>query len=169
MKVLFYQIIAILVCLSSCQTTDKNFDNDAQEQISDSLKTVAIHFLRSWEPPFNPDKAINLFTQSKDFHLVIDGFTTKTFEEWKDGVPNYMADDDSFFKSYKHEIKDIRTVVLSPESGVVTITYIWDNISSKDDTHKRVDGAITLTCRQEKDGWKIVHYHGSHGDERIVE
>ena len=51
----------------------------------------------------------------------------------------------------------------------MTITYVWESISRQDDIHKRVDGAITLTCRQEKVGWKIVHYHGSHGDERIVE
>ena len=142
--------------------------NKIDKEVSDSLKTLAISFLRSWEPPFNPDKAVSLFTKTEDFYLVIDGFETESYNEWEEGVPNYMADDDSFFKSYKHEIKDIRTVVLSPKSGVVTITYIWDNISNKDDTHKRVDGAITLTCRQEKDVWKIVHYHGSHGDENIV-
>ena len=162
-------IIAISIYSCNCQTTDDSFNKDVQEQVSDSLETIAIDFLRSWEPPFNADKALNLFTQSNDFHLVIDGFITNTFEEWKNGVPNYMSDDDYFFKSYKHEIKDIRTVVLSPKSGVVTITYVWESISRQDDIHKRVDGAITLTCREEKAGWKIVHYHGSHGEDRIVD
>jgi hypothetical protein len=169
MRILFNLIIAILICLSSCQSTDESLSIEKQEHISNTLKTLAIDFLSSWEPPFNPDKALMLFTQSEDFHLVIDGLITTTFKEWKDGVPNYMADDDYFFKSYKHEIKDIRTVVLSPNSGVVTIIYIWDSISRKDGIHKRVDGAFTLACRKEKVGWKIVHYHGSHGDERIVE
>lgn len=169
MRFLFYVIIAIAICFCSCQITSNEIDSDVKDQISDTLQTMAIDFLRSWEPPFNPDKALNLFTQSKVFYLVIDGYTTNTFNEWQEGVPNYMADDDSFFKSYKHEIKDIRTVVLSPNSGVVTITYVWDNISRKDDIHKRVDGSITLACRKEKAGWKIVHYHGSHGDEKVVE
>jgi hypothetical protein len=169
MRFLFFLIIGASISLCSCQTADKSMSSEVQAQVSDTLKTIAVDFLRSWEPPFHPDKALSLFTQSKDFHLVIDGFPTNTFKEWKEGVPNYMADDNYFFKSYKHEIKDIRTVVLSPKSGVVTIIYIWDNISKKDDTHNRVDGAITLTCRQEADGWKIVHYHGSHGEERIVE
>lgn len=159
----------MLICLSSCQNANESFNTDLQEQVSDSLEKLATDFLESWEPPFYPDKALNLFTQSNDFYLVIDGIKLETFKEWKDGVPNFMADDDYFFKSYKHEIQDIRTVVLSSESGVVTITYIWDNISRKDNIHKRIDGAATLICRLEEAGWKIVHYHGSHGEEEIIE
>lgn len=169
MNSLFSFIILILMCSASCQYTNKDLNDDQQDQVSDSLEKLATDFLKSWEPPFKPDKALSLFTQTDDFYLVIDGFKTETFKEWKEGVPNYMADDDYYFKSYKHEIHDIRTVVLSPESGVVTITYVWDNISRKDDMHKRIDGAITLSCRLEESGWKIVHYHGSHGDEEIID
>jgi hypothetical protein len=146
---------------------NKETEVSIEGHISDSLRSIAISFLRSWEPPFNPEKALSLFTQSDDFYLVIDGFDIDSFNEWSNGVPNYMADDNYFFKSYKHEIKDIKTVALSPNVGVVTITYIWDNIS-KDDIHKRIDGAATMTCRFEDEKWKIVHYHGSHGEEQIV-
>ncbi len=90
------------------------------------------------------------------------------YAEWAEGVPDFMSDDSYFFKSYKHEIKDIKTVVLSPDAGVVTIIYIWDSVSSED-VHARTNGAITLTCRREDDGWKIVHYHGSHDDEKVME
>ena len=156
-----------LILFSSCQTVNQEQEASIEGQISDSLRNIAISFIQSWEPPFNPEKAVSLFTQSDDFYLVIDGYETSSFKEWEDGVPNYMADDNFFFKSYKHEIKNMKTVTLSPESGVITITYIWDNIS-KDDIHKRIDGAITLTCRLEDEKWKIVHYHGSHGEEQII-
>lgn len=33
---------------------------------------------------------------------------------------------------------------------------------------ERSPGAVTLTCREEENDWKIVHYHGSHGDPEIV-
>jgi len=82
MRISIFLIIAISIFFCSCQTPDENFNIDAQEQISDSLKTLAIDFLRSWEPPFNPDKALRLFTKSEDFHLVIDGFPIKTFKEF---------------------------------------------------------------------------------------
>ncbi|PLX24458.1 MAG: hypothetical protein C0599_02090, partial [Salinivirgaceae bacterium] len=124
--------MAVLIYLCSCQSTNERHSIKDQDHISDTLKTLAIDFLRSWEPPFHQDKALSLFTQTEDFYLVIDGYATTTFKEWEEGVPNYMADDNYFFKSYKHEIKDIKTVVFSPNSGVVTITYIWDNISRKD-------------------------------------
>lgn len=148
MKRLIHFTVLISIFLSGCSTNNPGLPENVEKQVSDSLKNVAIDFLRSWEPPFNLEKALSLFTQSDDFYLVIDGFETGSYSEWAEGVPNYMADDNYFFKSYKHEIKDIRTVMLSPNSGVVTITYVWDNLS-KDDIHKKVDGAITLACRIE--------------------
>lgn len=168
MKKLIYLIVLIPVYFSSCQTKHEDTNDKLEQQLSDTLETIAVNFLRSWEPPFNTKKALSLFTQTADFYLVIDGFETSSYNEWAEGVPNYMADDDQFFKSYKHEIKDIMTVILSPESGVVTISYIWDNISNED-IHKRIDGAITLTCRKEKERWRIVHYHGSHGEEIMID
>jgi hypothetical protein len=167
MKRLFYLTILIVVFVSACQTSNPDSVKITEKQIADSLEHLAVSFLKSWEPPFDSEKALSLFTQSDDFYLVIDGFETSSYFEWAEGVPNYMADDQYFFKSYKHDIKDIKTVILSPNSGVVTITYVWDNIS-KENIHKKVDGAITLTCRNEDDKWKIVHYHGSHGEESII-
>lgn len=161
MKNIIRLIILLSIFGSSCQKGNEQAGEYSTQEISDSLKNIAVEFLRSWEPPFYPDKAISLFTESKDFYLVIDGNEIETFQEWSAGVPNYMSDDNYFFSSYKHEIKDIRTVVLSPESGVVTIVYIWDNVST-DGIHRRVNGAATLACRKEENRWKIVHYHGSH-------
>ena len=58
-------------------------------------------------------------------------------------------DDNYFFESDKHEIKNIETVVQSRKSGVVTIVYIWDSVS-KQGIHERTPGVITLTCREEE-------------------
>lgn len=171
MKTIISLSFSILILLCSCNQPGHNekaeVSIDQQEAIKNKLETLATDFLKSWEPPFNPEGAVTLFTQSDDFHLVIDGINIDTYSKWANGVPNFMADDNTFFKSYKHEIKELKTTVLSPESGVVTITYIWDNIS-KDDIHKRTDGSATFACRQEMSGWKIVQYHGSHGNEVIV-
>ena len=126
-----------------------------------------MEFLKSWEPPFDPDGAVALFTQGADFHLIIDGMEISNYEDWAKNVPNFMSDDNYFFESYKHEINNIETVVLSPKSGVVTIVYIWDSVS-KQGIHERTPGAITLTCREEENVWRIVHYHGSHDEPEVV-
>lgn len=136
--------------------------------ISEELENIVTAFLKSWEPPFDPEGAIALFSQSSDFNLVIDGFEIGSYEEWARNVPNFMSDDDYFFTSYSHEIRDIKTVVLSPNSGVVTISYIWDSVSTEG-IHERTPGAATLTCRLEENGWRIVHYHGSHGEAKVVD
>ena len=138
-----------------------------QESITIKLTDIALEFLKSWEPPFDPDAAIALFTQGEDFHLVIDGYVIDNYQDWAKNVPNFMSDDDYFFASYKHEVKNIETVVLSPQSGAVTVVYIWDSIS-KEGIHERTPGAATLTCRKENEAWKIVHYHGSHDEPKII-
>jgi len=143
-------------------------ETDSEQPIADTLGRMAVDFLRSWEPPFHPEKALDLFTRSGDFCLIIDGLPIETYEEWAKGVPNFMADDKYFFSSYQHEIKELKTVVLNENAGVVTIIYVWDSVT-RDGVHRETQGAITLSCRREKEGWKIVHYYGSHGEDRTLE
>jgi len=125
------------------------------------LETIATEFLKSWEPPYNPEKALSLFTQNDDFQLISDGHETDDYKDWAYLVPKWMAYDKNNYSSYFHEIKSIETVVLSSKSGVVTIVYNWDSITNKG-VHALLIGAITFTCREESGVWKIVHYHGSH-------
>ncbi len=168
MKFLLLIPLAVVLLFTACQKSATVLSEELKTEVSDTLEAIAVEFLRSWEPPFHPDKALELFTQSEDFCLIIDGLPIKEYTEWAKGVPNFMSDDDYFFKSYTHDIKDVRTVVLSPDAGVVTIIYVWDSISN-DEVHANTDGAITLTCRRENEGWKIVHYHGSHDTEKVIE
>jgi hypothetical protein len=137
------------------------------ETSNSRLESIALDFLKSWEPPYDPDAALALFTQKEDFHLVIGGgYICDNYMEWTEAVPNSMSHEEEFYDSYKHEVKYIETVVLSPQPGVVTIVYIWDSIS-KEGVHERTPGAFTLICRKEKDDWKIVHYHGSHDEPEV--
>lgn len=136
--------------------------------IHTSLENIALDFLRSWEPPYDPDAALALFTQAKDFHLVIDGgYTCDSYTEWSKAVPRSMQHEVESYSSYSHEVKYINTVVLSPQSGVASIVYTWDSIT-KEGIHERTQGAATLACRKETNGWKIVHYHGSHDEPEFI-
>jgi len=168
MRINFITAILSLLILSNCQSRKDILTKDQEQEITDTLKTIATGFLRSWEPPFYPERALQLFTQTEDFFLIIDGLSIENYSKWAEGVPNFMADDNSFFSSYKHEIKDIKTVVLNKDAGVATIIYIWDSIT-RDGVHRKTNGAITLTCRHEENGWRIIHYHGSHDDDQIIE
>jgi len=161
--ILSYFIFLMLGGCNQSVLKDQTKVSGEQEAIKKILETIATDFLKSWEPPFNPEGAISLFTKSEDFHLIIDGYEISDYEDWASSVPNFMSDDNYFFNSYTHEIKNMETVVLSPKSGVVTIVYIWDSIS-KEGVHNRTPGAATLTCREEGNDWKIVHYHGSHDE-----
>ena len=160
--------IALIGCNSHVKHEAAEVPIELQESITSKLESIALTFLKSWEPPYDPDAALALFTQREDFHLVISGgYTADNYMEWTEAVPRSMAHEVEFYNSYKHEVKYIETVVLSPQSGVVTIVYIWDSIS-KEGVHERTPGAITLTCRKENEVWKIVHYHGSHDDPEII-
>ena len=172
MKPKFLFCLCISVVLTGCDIQVKRNTGKVpvalQESITSKLERIALDFLKSWEPPYDPDAALALFTQREDFHLVISGgYTCDNYMEWTEAVPNSMSHEEEFYDSYKHEVKYIETVVLSPQSGVVTIVYIWDSIS-KEGVHERTPGAFTLTCRKEKDVWKIVHYHGSHDEPEVI-
>ena len=172
MRTILVLAICIVLLLDACKNDAPDnqgfFSSEQQDSIKDHLEGIAIEFLQSWEPPFYPDKALTLFTQSEDFHLVIDGIEIGNYRDWAEGVPEFMAHDRNSYESYSHEIDYIETVVLSPESGVISIVYIWDSVT-RDGQHERTPGAITLTCREEECGWKILHYHGSHGEPEILD
>jgi hypothetical protein len=167
--ILFFALAVLFAnCMRETSTNKNVLTEEIKAQVSDTLEHVVLAFLHSWEPPFYPDSALALFTQTDDFSLVIDGWYSGSYREWAEGVPNYMADDDYYFTSYRHEVKEIRTVPLSPESGVVTIVYVWDHVD-REGVHERTDGMATIACRKEEGGWKIVQYHGSHHEMPPVE
>jgi hypothetical protein len=173
MKPTFFFCLFISAALIGCGTQDGQDGTEAQVALQDSisaeLESIAIDFLRSWEPPYDPEAALALFTQKEDFHVVIGGgYTCDNYMDWTEAVPSSMSHEKAFYDTYKHEVKYIESVVLSPKSGVVTIVYIWDSIS-KEGLHERTPGAITLTCRMENEAWKIVHYHGSHDEAEVVD
>jgi hypothetical protein len=172
----FYQTILLVCtlvilcagCRSSPDRETASLTEETKAEVSRAMEQVVLKFLHSWEPPFYPDSALACFTQTADFSLVIDGWYTDSYQEWAEGVPNFMSDDAYFFTSYAHEVQEIRTVPLSPESGVATIVYVWDHLD-REGVHGRTDGRATMACRKEADGWKIVHYHGSHHEMPPVE
>lgn len=172
MKNTVYFCLFISIVLAGCHNTTRQELAEVplalQDSISSKLENIALDFLRSWEPPYDPDAALALFTQKEDFHLVIGGgYTCDNYLDWTEAVPRSMAHEKEFYASYKHEVKYIETVVLSPQSGVVTMVYTWDSIT-KEGVHERTPGAFTLACRKENGTWKIVHYHGSHDEPEVI-
>ena len=77
MKPTLFLCLSISVVLIGC---DSQAEQDIaevpvalQESIKSKLEGIALDFLKSWEPPYDPDAALALFTQREDFHLVIGG------------------------------------------------------------------------------------------------
>jgi len=166
-KILIFPILFVLFFLF-CGPYQNGLTLEIEEEIKDTLEKIAVENLTSWEPPFYEEKLLKPFTHNDDFSVVIDGFPIKNYEIWKKVVYESMQEDrEKKFKQYKHVIKDIRTSVLSKNSGVVTIIYTWDYVT-KDDLHYNTNGAVTLTFKFKDDSWKIIHFHCSHGDEKLI-
>ena len=106
-------ILSTLLFFLSCYTEDKLLP-ETENLIKETLEKIAIENLRSWEPPFHESIFLNPFTQSEDLLVVLDGFTIKDYQKWKNVVIESMqADRDQKFKSYKHIVNDIKTAVLA--------------------------------------------------------
>jgi len=52
------------------------------------------------------------------------------------------------YLSYRHQIEDVRIVVLSKNSGVISVIYSWE-YTKKDNIKYCTHGAITMVCRIE--------------------
>ena len=79
MKTKLFFFLSVLILLSGCNQrfpNDKVEDSNEKEAIKKTLETMAMDFLKSWEPPFNPEGALSFFTQTEDFHLISDGHET---------------------------------------------------------------------------------------------
>ena len=161
-------ILSTLFLFLSCQAEDKLLP-ETENAIKETLEKLAIENLKSWEPPFHEDIFLDPFTQSEDLFVVLDGFSIKDYQKWKNVVIESMqVDRNQNFKLYKHIVNDINTAVLSSNSGVVTIKYTWDYIT-KDDLHYNTDAVVTLVFKLEKENWEIIHFNVSHGKEKLIQ
>ena len=169
-KLLFSSIIMSILILSCSKDKNKEeqVNNNDILRIKMTLENLALDNLKDWEPPFNEDKFLQDFTQSIDFKFTVDGYHINDFEKWETIVYESMEFDRVNHKQYKHSIKDIQTTVLSINSGVVTINYIWDYITN-DDLHYKVPATVTSVYRFEDKDWKIINSHVSHGEKRLLE
>ena len=161
-------ILSTLFLFLSCHSSGKLLP-ETENAIKETLEKLAIENLKSWEPPFHEDIFLDPFTQSQDLFVVLDGFSIKDYQKWKNVVIESMqVDRNQNFKLYKHIVNDINTAVLSSNSGVVTIKYTWDYIT-KDDLHYNTDAVVTLVFKLEKENWEIIHFNVSHGKEKLVQ
>jgi hypothetical protein len=168
MKYNLVLILSTLFLFLSCHSEDK-LSTETENAIKETLEKMAIENLKSWEPPFHEDIFLGPFTHSQDLFVVLDGFSIKDYQKWKNVVIESMqAERDQNFKLYKHIVNDINTAVLSSNSGVVTMKYTWDYIT-KDDLHYNTDAVVTLVFKLEKENWEIIHFNVSHGKEELIQ
>ena len=127
MRQKLFLVLILFLLITSCNS-DKSLlsDNDILE-IKARLENLAVDNLKDWEPPFHVDNFLRDFTQSIDFRLTVDGFHVTDFKKWETIVYESMEFDRL---NHKHDIIDIQTIVLGNNSGLVTINYIWDYITS---------------------------------------
>jgi hypothetical protein len=61
--------IALIGCNSHVRHEVAEVPIELQESITSKLESVALDFLKSWEPPYDPEAALALFTQKEDCAL----------------------------------------------------------------------------------------------------
>lgn len=146
----------LVLIVASCVNKSKNQDlvNDVfeeeQEQIREAIHTIV-----------RDAETANL-EGLKDSHLASKKFTKfgpRNFE--RQDVERTNESELAFFgtvSNYKEEVKDLKIDVL----GEVGIATYYRDVSFEQDGEKRsVDLRQTLVFLKTKEGWKIVHEHGT--------
>ena len=160
--------ILLLISFFPNQFCQDNKTSTGKDKIKKKLEKITIDNLKSWEPPFYEEEMLKPFAQDKDLSIIIDGFPIKGYEQWKKIVYESMQEDRSReFKKYQDVVKELRTSVLSKNSGSVTAIYVWDYVT-KENVHHKIDSTVTLVFKKIKGQWKIIQFHCSHGRDRIV-
>jgi len=155
------------VFLGAFNFSKNECSDKSMQKVHDTLEKMAIENLKAWEPPFNEEKFLSFFTQGDDFSFAVDGFHVTNYQNWKQIVYQSMDYDRKNYKEYKDIVINTRTNVINKNYGFVTIDYVWDYTTNEDNRYK-VNSVVTMLFKNEKNEWKIVNTHCSHGEKQIV-
>jgi len=164
-KIISLFILSALIL--SCNSDKRSISDEEVLKIKTKVEKIALDNLKDWEPPFYEEMFLQDFTKSDEFKFTVDGYHINDFKKWKSIVYESMEFDRKNYKHYKHNIINIKTTVLSLNSCIVTVNYIWDYITN-DEFHYNVPATVTSVYRFENDNWKIINSHVSHGEKRLL-
>ena len=134
-----------------------------------ALTSLIDEFFAVYEPGRLPVTTVletsrRLFDSGPDFAMVIDAYYYPTWASREEKIPervaSSLAEGD---KEAHHRTLDERLLPLGADAAVLTRIYRYSFV---DRLGKRghQDSAITFTFIRKAKQWKVVQYHGSHGE-----
>ena len=160
-----FAVTVSLVNSQSGGAADASLSDAALQQ---KLTGIVERFFRAYEPQMQTEAdavgmSIEPFTQTSDFAVVIDGRDFGSFNDWVTRSPAGIKGHYSETKSSTHPISTIKFARLGDGGAVMTIFY-RTYFSEANGKKGLQDAVVTISFREEEAGWKIVQYHGHHGE-----
>ena len=138
------------------------------------LTQIAISFFTAYEPQNQSIEqaivmAIEPFTKTDDFIMVIDGRDLGNNQDWNNIVPKSMKRQYEEVKSATHPIETVTFIRLSDNLATLNILY-RTYYSMQNGEQGFQDAVVYMIFRKEENSWRIIQYIGSHfGKEHITQ
>lgn len=139
--------------------------------LRDLLIAITLEMFSGWEPQRGSAaeaiaRASRHFVEDSSFATMIDATYRGVYRVWAErmqvSIPQTFRD----YRSQQHHVTTARLLPLGPEAAVLTVVYHVD-FERADGRRGTTTSGPTLAFVRRSTGWKIAHYHGSHGAEVV--
>ena len=137
--------------------------------LRDTLVHIVLDMYAGWEPQSGTlESAIargrRYFVTDSTFAMVIDTIYRSAYEQWAArtavSIPNTYQE----YREQHHHVRTAKVLPVGDSAAALTMTYCVDFVK-RDGTKGVANSGVTLVFVRLPQGWRIAHYHGSHGPE----
>jgi ketosteroid isomerase-like protein len=155
-------LFAAATGVASCQRTS-NFSPEGHK----ALSSLVDEYMAAWEPQRISEKGMQeiserIFDHGSDFAMVVDATYYPSWAVRSPKIPTLVAQTKAEEKEGTHRTIEDRILPLGRDAAALTRVYRY-TFTDQAGKHGHQDSAVTLVFRRSGRDWKIVQYHGSHG------
>ena len=163
------QLLALATCLSVPTVGVVAGQTAGTFSAADSraLSGIVDEYWAAWEPQRISEKGLveisdRIFEHGPTFSMVVDAVFYPSWAVRAPKIPTFVAQTKAEDKEGAHKTLDERVLPLGRDAASLTrvYRYTFTEVTGKRGHH---DSAATFVFVRSNGNWKIVQYHGSHG------
>ena len=167
------RIFVILLALALARPLDAQRVGAGTSSLRDTLIAIVLDMYAGWAPQAGTlESAIprsrKYFVRDSTFAMIIDTTYRSAYEQWEArtavSIPRAHAD----YREQRPYITNAKVLAIGDRAAVLTLTYCEEFVKRDGSTGLLVNSGATVAFVRQPEGWRIAHYHGTHGPEFVT-